>query len=203
MKATIMKVLYLCNRTAQDLDYIPKIIERHGDEVVMCFDRFDQEFLINSRVEFIVSYRYQYLIKEPILSAYKDRMINCHPSFLPWNKGYYPNAWSIIDETPKGSTILRIDEGIDTGDILVQQELQYSSDETLKETYDRCHQAVHQLFEENWLKIRNGEIRGTKQKSMGTHHYKKEFAKLEPLLARGWDTTISEFQNRNNLIAQK
>ena len=44
---------------------------------------------------------------------YKLRIL----SYLPFNRGKNPNVWSIIESTPCGATIHKIDEKIDTGKI--------------------------------------------------------------------------------------
>ena len=47
--------------------------------------------------------------------------INLHLSYLPFNRGKNPNVWSIIESTPCGATIHKIDEKIDTGKIYVRK----------------------------------------------------------------------------------
>ena len=64
-----------------------------------------------------------------------------HISLLPWNRGYHPNIWSFLEDTPKGVTIHYINEGIDTGDIIVQKEIVIDEDkETLKSSYEILHE---------------------------------------------------------------
>jgi len=57
--------------------------------------------------------------------------INLHASLLPKYRGAAPIQWAIANgETVTGVTTMRIDAGLDTGDILLQQELAISADET-------------------------------------------------------------------------
>ena len=81
----------------------------------------DIDFLKKNDIDFIISYGYKYIISESVLNHMKDAIINLHISFLPFNKGYYPNLWSHIDSTPSGVSIHRIDKGIDTGEVLLRK----------------------------------------------------------------------------------
>ena len=59
--------------------------------------------------------------------------------------------WSFLEDTPKGVTIHYIDEGIDTGDIIVQKEVFIDEDkETLKSSYEILNKEIQALFKENW-----------------------------------------------------
>ena len=68
----------------------------------------------------IVSYNYKHIIQPEIIVLMNGRLVNLHISYLPWNKGSDPNFWSFIDNTPKGVTIHKIDNHLDTGAILYQ-----------------------------------------------------------------------------------
>ena len=108
----------------------------------------------------VISYNYKYLISREILEILpKNKFINLHISLLPWNRGAHPNVWSFIDDTPKGVSIHVIDEGIDTGDILIQKEVEiFESKHTLKTSYELLHREIQQLFKSNWKKIKNFEL---------------------------------------------
>lgn len=65
---------------------------------------------------------FERLIKEPILSAPKMGFINLHPSLLPDYRGMAPQHWPIINgEKEAGITVHYVDDGTDTGDIIVQR----------------------------------------------------------------------------------
>ena len=64
--------------------------------------------------------------------------LNIHPSLLPKYRGAAPLNWSIIrGETKTGVTIMLMDEGMDSGDILLQQESPLGADETVGQLHDR------------------------------------------------------------------
>lgn len=64
--------------------------------------------------------------------------LNVHPSLLPRYRGPAPINWTLINgEERTGVTIMVMDEGVDTGDILLQEETSVRSDETYDELHDR------------------------------------------------------------------
>lgn len=65
---------------------------------------------------------FERLIKQPILSVPKYGFINVHPSILPYYRGMAPQHWPIINgEKQTGITCHYVDEGTDTGNIIVQR----------------------------------------------------------------------------------
>ncbi len=64
--------------------------------------------------------------------------INVHPSLLPRYRGAAPLNWTLINgETRTGVTIMYMDEGLDTGDILLQEETPVEPEETFGQLHDR------------------------------------------------------------------
>ena len=57
------------------------------------------DILREKEINFIVSYGYDKIIKKEITEKFKNRIINLHVSFLPFNKGAHPNLWSHIEKT--------------------------------------------------------------------------------------------------------
>jgi folate-dependent phosphoribosylglycinamide formyltransferase PurN len=74
------------------------------------------------------------LLKKRIIEAAKGNMINLHPGFAPQYRGRYGAYWPIYNKEPElvGVTIHYIDSGIDTGAILLQQQIEFNPDDTLK-----------------------------------------------------------------------
>lgn len=72
---------------------------------------------------------FERLIKEPILSVPKMGFVNLHPSLLPDYRGMAPQHWPIINgEKEAGITVHYVDEGTDTGDIIVQRRIALTDD---------------------------------------------------------------------------
>ena len=185
-----MKVLYFTNSDVTDVTRVPLILQKYGDEVLYWNRRLDIDVLHKRNIDFIVSDRARFLIREDVLTHYEKRIINLHPSFLPWCKGYYPNYFSIKNGEPFGVTIHYIDAGIDTGDIICQTRLFLKADDTLRTTYNRCRNAIVSLLDQNWQEIRSGNLLPLKQESKGSLYYKKDFEGVFETLSHGWDTSI-------------
>jgi len=144
-------------------------------------------------IDFIISFGYKHIIKPPIIKKFKRNIVNLHISYLPYNKGYHPNFWSFIDNTPKGVTIHLIDEGIDTGDILIQKEINFlKKEDTLFKTYNRLIEEIQILFINNHKNILGNKIPPKPQTSNGTFHYEKDLQKHKNLLVENWNTKTSQ-----------
>jgi len=197
-----MNILFLTNKDAENYEQIPNFLRLYEDKIIIFFNKINAEFIKDKKIDFIISDRYEYLIKEDVINLLKNKIINLHPSLLPWNRGYYPNFWSIFDDTPKGVSIHKIDKGIDTGDILVQKELFFDDEDTLKTTYAKVRVAIVNLLFENWIKIKNFELKGFKRNDIqGTHYYKKDFDKIHHLIKKnGWNTKILEIKKIKKIL---
>lgn len=144
--------------------------------------------------DFAVSFGYRNILNSQYLDYMKGNVVNIHISLLPWNRGSDPNFWSWFDDTPKGITIHQIDAGIDTGPLLVQEEVKrWSRDETLYSTYNLLMAKAKALFESEWKNIRRGGL-GTRHVAGGTYH---KAADKEPFfrhLSDGWHTPVKEIE---------
>ena len=95
-------------------------------------------------VELVVLAGYMHLLTKPFLDRFPERIVNVHPSLLP----DFPGAHAIeealaADVETTGVTIHLVDEGLDTGPILRQEELPVEPRETLEE---RIHAVEHRLL---------------------------------------------------------
>jgi methionyl-tRNA formyltransferase len=185
-----MKVLLLSIKPSP----LRPIIEKDNNSVIELSDPIDLEFVKQSRIDFAVSYRYRHIIRRPIIEYLKGNIINLHISLLPWNRGADPNLWSFLDNTPKGITIHYIDDGIDTGDIIVQKELFFDEDiETLATSYKALNHQIIELFNKQWLSIISGKTPRYRQPQSGTYHQARDKKPFEGLLNDlSWNTPVKQ-----------
>ncbi|UOD35080.1 formyl transferase [Deferribacteraceae bacterium V6Fe1] len=164
------------------------------------------QLFANFNPNLIISYNYRYIISKEIVNLFRNKIINLHISLLPYNRGAHPNVWSFIEDTPKGVTIHMIDEGLDTGDIIFQKELQFDeNEETFFTTYDKLNIEIQNLFKENWGKIKTGSFITKKQDNRkATIHKKNELDNLLKFFGdKFWHTKISDIKrviNEKGLI---
>lgn len=187
-----MKILYLGPTRPE---FIKKLKMNFDDEILCQENKITLDYIKLHAFDIIVSYGYRHIISKDIIEYMKNKIINLHISFLPWNRGADPNFWSFFNDTKKGVSIHLIDEGIDTGDIIVQKEVLFRDSITLRESYNILTHEIEELFYEYWPKIREGNITPFQQIiDEGSLHYSKDKEKYKFLLINGWDTNVSNLK---------
>ena len=142
----------------------------------------------------IISYNYNFIISKDIIDFMQGNIINMHISYLPYNRGFSPNIWSFIDDTPKGVTIHKLSEKLDEGDIIYQREMFFdTARETFVSTYDKLNEQIVELFIENWDEINNSTYTTKAQIGTGTKHSLADLIKLQNSIMFTWDDNIQHF----------
>ena len=86
----------------------------------------------------IVVVAFGQLLKKPLLEMAPLGAVNIHASLLPGYRGAAPIAWAIINgETLTGLSTMKLDEGMDTGPVLLQQAIPIGQDDTSGALHDR------------------------------------------------------------------
>ena len=122
-----------------------------------------------------LSIYYRHIFKPEIISLFPQGIINLHTAYLPYNRGAYPNVWSIVDQTPAGVTLHYIDEGIDTGPIIAQEYVPVTAFDTGETLNNRLTDAAFELFKQTWPKISDGTIKH------GTYHNVADVEKIDEI----------------------
>ncbi|MBI2559014.1 phosphoribosylglycinamide formyltransferase [Candidatus Woesearchaeota archaeon] len=115
-------------------------------------ERFDKEvskILDENKVDLILLIGYMRFLSPWFVAKYKNKIMNIHPSLLPkYAGGMDRNIHSEVlknKEKVTGATLHFVDEGADTGPIILQKEVKISKDETvdsLKEKVQRAEQEI-------------------------------------------------------------
>lgn len=88
--------------------------------------------------DFIVVVAYGQILRKDILSIPKYGSYNVHASLLPKYRGAAPINWAIINgEDKTGVTIMEMDEGLDTGDMILKSSIDIGSEDTTEDIHDR------------------------------------------------------------------
>jgi len=176
-----MKILFLTNNEISLPLY--NWLKNKGENVILCEEKINHIYIEQNNIDFIISYNYKTIIKPELIKLLPHKIINLHISYLPYNRGTYPNIWSFIENTPCGVTIHEIDNEIDTGNILVQEEIKYDFKvETLASSYQKSNEKLQSLFIENWDNIKTNKIKPKKQIGNGTFHLYKDFEPYKDLV---------------------
>jgi len=194
-----MNILYLSNNSQLDSLYYWIKKRKEVKSILYYSDKLNEILLNIFKPDLIISYGYRYIINNSIVKEYKNKIINLHISYLPFNRGADPNVWSILENTTKGVTIHFIDEGIDTGDILFQKEIIYDEEKhTLASSYNLLQYEIQKMFKDHWSEIVYSMYQPQKQYGAGSIHYIKDFKVIKDILLgnEGWDVLIPEFKDR-------
>jgi len=118
-----------------------------------------QEALRSLQPDLIVVVAYGQILTKSILKIPKYGAVNVHASLLPKYRGAAPIAWTILNgEKVTGVTTMVMDEGMDTGDILLQAEVPIGDDETCEALHDRLASSGARLLLETVEKMKGGNI---------------------------------------------
>lgn len=113
------------------------------------------------------------ILSKEILELPRFGCVNIHASLLPKYRGAAPINQCIIDgERETGVTIMQMDAGVDTGDILMQKKVIIEDKETAQTLFDKLAQAGAELIVETLPLIEKGEISPIKQDSSLASHVK-------------------------------
>ena len=184
-----MKVLILSPYPQE----IIKILKKSQDNYLIYNEKLKISFLKKNKIEFIISYGYKYLITKDIIDIFKGKIINLHISFLPFNRGYYPNLWSHLEGSPSGVTIHLINEQIDGGEILVQKQVEIDPKKhSFRSSYLILRKEIEILLKSNWKLLKLGKIPGKISINKGSYKNKKDGDEILQLFDEGWDTKITK-----------
>jgi methionyl-tRNA formyltransferase len=106
------------------------------------------------------------------------RCINVHPGLNPYNRGWYPQVFSIINKLPLGATIHEIDEKLDHGSIIAQEQVEVFSWDTSLTAYNRVIQAELRLIRDNLVHIARGDYYPLTVREEGNLNSRADFRHL-------------------------
>lgn len=126
-------------------------------------------------LEYIISIHFPYIFSADALAVATRGVINLHPAYLPFNKGWHTPSWSILEDTPYGATLHFMDESLDTGDIIQQKRLYVSPGDTADSLYHRVKEVEFELFKAFWPSAMERSIKRVSQTKLdGTAHSRIE-----------------------------
>ena len=162
----------------------------HSAELIQLCGHLDKsriwrgkQFLEESNVQamrqfdphYIFGIHFPLIIPRSVLDIPSVGVINLHPAFLPYNRGWHNSAWALLDGTPYGSTLHFMNEGVDTGDIIHQKRVQPAPDDTGNSLYRKALAAEVDTFLEAWpLLLSGAPPRMVQDPDAGTAHKKKD-----------------------------
>lgn len=117
----------------------------------------------------------------PAALVNRVRCVNVHPGFNPYNRGWYPQVFSLLNGLKAGVTIHEIDEELDHGPIIAQKEYTIEPWDTSGSIYARLMKIERELVLENFAAIRAGSYQAVPPAVEGNLNLKKDFDQLKCL----------------------
>ena len=107
--------------------------------------------------DLLVVAAYGQILAKRLLDIPRLAPVNLHASLLPRHRGPAPIAWAILEgDTETGVTIMRMDEGVDTGPVYAQRGVPIFPDDTVQSLEDRLAQVGAHLMVETLPRIQEG-----------------------------------------------
>ena len=125
---------------------------------------------------------YGKILPQELLDIPKYGCVNVHGSLLPEYRGAAPIQWAVLNGDKKtGVTTMFMNAGMDTGDMILKEEVEIGDDETTGELWDRLKIIGANLLIKTVKEIENGTATRTKQPEEGTMApmLSKEMAKID------------------------
>lgn len=151
------------------------------------------ELIKEMNPDVIVVVAYGQILTKEVLEIPALGCINVHGSLLPKYRGAGPIQWAIIHgEKTTGITTMYMEEGLDTGDMILKEEVSIGENETAGELYHRLALVGGDLLKKTLIQIRQGNAPREKQR--------EELSSYAPMLTKElgeiqWHKTAEEIHN--------
>lgn len=146
-----------------------------------------EDILEFQNVDFIISVQYHLILKQEHIDVAKSLAINLHMAPLPEYRGCNQFSFAIFNESKVfGTTLHRLESGIDNGDIIFESRFAIPDNCMVKELYDLTFQKSVELFENSIGEIFSGNYELKSQDSLleerGMNlYYRKDIQQLKSL----------------------
>lgn len=141
------------------------------------------EYLRRFTPDIIIVEAFGQIIPKELLEMPRYGCVNVHASLLPKYRGAAPIQWAVINgDAVTGVTTMRMDEGLDTGDIIMKKEVIIREDETGGSLFERLSREGAGLCVETMAAIENGTAHYTPQddtKATHTAKIQKELGSID------------------------
>ena len=152
------------------------------------------EMLKEADPELCIVVAYGKILPKEILEYPEYGCINIHASLLPKLRGSAPIQWSIINGFDKtGVTSMQMDEGLDTGDMLIMRDIEIDENMTAGELHDKLSALGASVLEETIDALLKNELRPEKQNHDEFTYAPMLSKELSPV---DWNASAKEIHNK-------
>lgn len=153
------------------------------------------ELLDGFSLDYIIGIHFPYIFPSKVLNIPKVGVINLHPAFLPYNKGWNTPTWAILDNTIYGATLHFMTEEFDGGDIIHQKKLDVAFTDTANTLYQKVLNLEKEVFIEAFEDLLTLNPNMSKQVTNGTSHVKKDLKSVQEVSLEN-NVNVFEFINK-------
>ncbi|MBR4656579.1 MAG: dTDP-4-amino-4,6-dideoxyglucose formyltransferase [Oscillospiraceae bacterium] len=139
----------------------------------------EQDETFFSRYDLFISLHCKQLFPDALVNNHL--CINVHPGYNPYNRGWFPQVFGIMNHLPIGVTIHKMDTELDHGPILWQKRLELRGDDTSKEVYERILATEMELMEAHLEDLLTGNFSLTPMAGEGNLNTKQDFEALREI----------------------
>ncbi|MCM1114746.1 MAG: methionyl-tRNA formyltransferase [Clostridium sp.] len=144
--------------------------------------------------DIIVVVAYGKILPKEILNAAKYGCINVHASLLPKYRGAAPIQWAVLNgDSVTGVTIMQMDEGLDTGDMLYAEETPIGINETSEELFERLSVIGANALAKTLVTIEKGDAIAVPQSDLDCGYASKITKVLSPI---DWNKPAYQIHNQ-------
>ena len=195
-KINIKKILVLGPKQ-RNLKIIKFLLSKNY-KVLSINKKIDLNFLIENKIEYIISSGYPHKINKKIVKFFKDKIINLHATFLPWGKGIGTTFISFIFFQPVGVSIHHINSEYDKGSIICRYSVKPKSNDTTRTFYGKLLAKLEKIFIKNYKDIIEKNLKSINQNNFlnkPAYYSRDEFENIISVLPLGYDTKLKDLVN--------
>lgn len=138
------------------------------------------KLLRNLDLDYIICVRFPLIVPKECLDIPKQGVVNSHPAYLPYNRGWHTPSWAILKDTPYGASLHFMNEDIDAGDIIHQKKIKILATDTAHSLYQRTLRLEVENFKQAWPDLVSKTYKRIPQNSnQASYHKKKDFQSIQ------------------------
>ena len=162
-----IKIAFICVRYGKRDPVLCELGKKYQIEVLEDPNVNSLEFIRKIgtyRADLFVSMSFNQIFRKDIINLPRLKTINCHAGKLPFYRGRNILNWALInDEKEFGITVHYVDEGIDTGDIILQRVYPITDEDNYKTLLERSYTGCADILYEAIKMVRSGVVYPIKQ----------------------------------------
>ena len=165
-----ISISFICVRYGSKDETLKNYSKQYGIDYLEHENVNSEEFisiLKKYECDLFVSMSFNQIFKNQIINFTKHKIINCHAGKLPFYKGRNILNWVLInDEKDFGITVHYVDEGIDSGDIILQRNYQISDQDNYKTLLEKAHVECANILYDAVLMFKKKHVMAKKQREL-------------------------------------